>query len=421
MSGLFRPEAVNHKNERLHGVVVLASTWSYTALTLFFCTIVLALLAFAWHFGFTRKEIVSGTVVPDRGVIRLAAPQSGIVSRIEVGEGELVHAGDALFVLSSERTSVKGETQAAVNDALTSRIHYLRKELAQQGAQSDNKGREIALRLDSMLASLKQLEGEQALQRSKTDILRTLLANLTELAAEGGIPQNAVKQKAAELIEQEAHLSAIEGQRLAIQRDIAALSALRGDLPLQSGREASQIKRGIEELSQQASESEAKRQLVVRADETGKLAGIVVDRGQAVSAEQRLASLIPQDSKLEAELYVPTRAAGFVRPGTEVLLRYDAFPYQKFGQFHGRVREVSLTTIPRGELQLGGAAISAQTASAAEPVYRVRVRLDAQEVLAAGRPQALKSGMQLSATLVLEHRTLLEWVLEPLLGMSGRL
>lgn len=424
MSRLFRPEAVEHKNKRLHGVVILAQSWSYAALTAFFCCVVLALVLFSLNFGFTRKETVTGVVVPDRGVVRLAAPQSGIITRIQANEGDLLKAGDPVFVLTSERTSAKGDTQASISDALSSRMSHLSAELAQQGIQSGNKAQEISSRLTSLNATLKQLDAELALQRRKTEIVRDLSGNLDSLAAEGSVSRNSASLKAAELLEQEARISAVEGQRLAIQRDIAALLAMRSDLPLQSGREASELKRSIEELKQQASENEARRQLVVRADEGGRLAGIVVNQGQAVSAEQRLASLLPKDSQLEAELYVPTRAAGFVRPGTEVLLRYDAFPYQKFGQFHGRVREVSLTTISLSELQQAGSSapsVSATpTANQTEPVYRVRVRLDAQGVDAAGRSHALKPGMQLSATLVLEHRTLAEWALEPLLGMSGR-
>ncbi|MES2264615.1 MAG: HlyD family efflux transporter periplasmic adaptor subunit [Pseudomonadota bacterium] len=419
MSDLFREEAIAHKSQRFHGAVILTRTWSYPALTAFFCAIMLAVITFALTFGFTRKETVSGMVVPDHGLIRLAAPQSGLVTRIHVAEGQAVRAGDALFVLSSERTSVQGDTQAAVNDTLASRIEHLRRELDQQGLQTGNKQLELGQRLDNLGASLRQLDGELVLQRRKVQIVRDLSSRFTELAAEGGVTQNAASQKAAELIEQEARLSALELQRLGLQRELAVLVASRTDLPLQTGREASQLRRGIEELKQQATESEAKRQLVVRADQTGRVAGIVVDQGQAVTAEQRIATLLPDGSKLEAELYVPTRAAGFVHAGTEVLLRYDAYPYQKFGQFRGRVREISLTTIPLGELQRNGA--SPQLAGSSEPVYRVRVQLDAQDVMAAGRAHALKPGMQLSATLVLEHRTLAEWALEPLLGMSGRL
>ena len=424
MSRLFRPEAIAHKTQRLHGAVVLTRTWSYSALTAFFCCIIAALVAFACLAGFTRKESVSGIVVPDRGVIRLAAPQSGIVAKVHAKEGQPVQAGDPVFILSGERTSQQGNTQAAVGDGLATRVHHLRAELTQQSQQSTNKLQEINQRLDSLNVSLKQLDNELGLQRRKAQIVRELASNLGDLANDGSVSKNTANQKAAESIEQESRLAALENQRLALQRDIASLISLRSDLPLQSGREVSQLKRGIEELKQEATENEARRELVIRAEQSGKVAGIVVDQGQYVTAEQRLGNLLPEGSILEAELYVPTRAAGFVTPGTEVLLHYDAFPYQKFGQFHGTVREISATTVSVAELQRAGIVppqvSPANTSGGVEPVYRVRVRLDEQGVRALGRFYALKPGMQLSASLVLERRTLLEWILEPLMAMKAR-
>jgi membrane fusion protein len=428
MNSLFRQQAITHKTHRFHGTVVLARTWSYPALTLFFCALVAAIIVFALNFGFTRKETVSGALVPERGSVRLATPQAGVISRLYVREGQAVRAGDPLYLLSSERTSASGATQAAINQSLQARIAHLQQELEQQGQQRGNKGEELALRLANLNASLRQLDSELALRRQKVQIMREVSRNVADLARDGAVPRNAASDKAAELVEQEARIAALEVTRLAIQRDIGALAASRADLPLQSGREASQLQRDIEALKQAASESEAQRELLVRADQPGRLAAIVLDQGQAVTADQRVASLLPHDSVLEAELYVPTRAAGFIRPGTAVLLRYDAFPYQKFGQFTGQVREISQATAPLAELQRAGGHATAATSApgapalgAAEPVYRVRVRLDAQQIDAAGQRRALMPGMQLGATLVLEQRTLAEWALEPLLGMRGRL
>ncbi|QBQ35601.1 hypothetical protein E1742_05030 [Pseudoduganella plicata] len=116
----------------------------------------------------------------------------------------------------------------------------------------------------------------------------------------------------------------------------------------------------------------------------------------------------PEGSVLEAELYVPTRAAGFVRPGTDVLLRYDAFPYQKFGQFKGVVREVALAAVLTSELRgLGGEAQAISNKS--EPVYLMRVRLERQSVATSSGELPIKPGMQLSASLIMEHRTLAAW------------
>jgi membrane fusion protein len=417
MNSLFREQAINHKSHRFHGTVLLARTWSSSALTLLFCLIIAALVAFALCFGFTRKETVSGMLVPERGVIRLATPQAGIVSRLYVSEGQQVRAGDPLYLLSSERTSAQGGTQAVVNDTLRARIDHLNSELAQQGSQSGNKRQELAQRLANLQDSLRQLNRELGLRRQKAQIMREVSANLADLAQAGAVSRNAASDKAAELVEQEARIAALELERLALQRDTAVLAASLADLPLQSGREASQLQRGIEELKQQASESEARRELLVRAEQPGRVAAIVVDQGQAVAAEQRVASLLPAGSVLEAELYAPSRAAGFIHPGTTVLLRYDAFPYQKFGLFSGRVREIAAATVPLGDVQRPGA----DTPGASEPVYRIRVQLDAQAVPATGQLRELKPGMQLAATLVLEQRTLAEWAIEPLLAMKGRL
>ena len=56
-----------------------------------------------------------------------------------------------------------------------------------------------------------------------------------------------------------------------------------------------------------------------------------------------------------------------------------------------------------------------------EPVYRVQVALDQQEIRAYGTTVPLQSGMLLNADIVLEQRSLLSWLLEPILSLKGRL
>lgn len=421
MSGLFRDEAVAHQSQRFHGTVLLTRTWSYAALTLFFCGLVLAVIVFGLFFGFARTETVSGMLVADHGLIRLAAPQAGVVAIVRVAEGQRVQAGEPMFVLTSERSSTSGDTQAAINDSLTARIAFLRQELAQQDRQSGNKQHELGQRLDNLKANLAELDEQLLFVRRKIQIVREVAVRMGDAAKVGQVSRNEASERAAELVEQEARQSAIGIERLKVQQALAQLSAARTDLPLQTSRDASQLRRNIEELKQQLSENDARRALVVRAWQAGRAAGIVVQPGQQVGADQRLASLLPAGSTIEAELYAPTRAAGFVQPGTEVMLRYDAYPYQKFGLFRGRVREVSLTTIPLGELQRAGAPAPGQATAGSEPVYRIRVALEAQSVRAAGAVHELKPGQLLTATLVLERRTLAEWVVAPLRASAATL
>lgn len=149
------------------------------------------------------------------------------------------------------------------------------------------------------------------------------------------------------------------------------------------------------------------------------VSAINADPGQAVVTNQTLASLLPSGTVLQAELYAPSRAAGFIKPGMAVLLRYQAFAYQKFGQQHGRVREVSSTAMSPEDMALPGATMT--TGGTGQPLYRVRVDLERQAVTAYGIPQPLKSGMLLDASVLLEKRRLYEWVLEPLYTVTGRL
>ena len=168
-------------------------------------------------------------------------------------------------------------------------------------------------------------------------------------------------------------------------------------------------------LEQEATELGGRRTLVIRAPEDGVVTALSAQHGQWLTVGQTLATLLPANSALIAELYAPSRAVGFVQTGQRVQMRYAPFPYQKFGQQSGEVVEVSRTAIAPRDLP-AGALLSATT----EGLYRVRVKIDSQTILAYGRPQPLASGTQLDADIELDQRRIVEWVFEPLLSLKGR-
>ena len=101
--------------------------------------------------------------------------------------------------------------------------------------------------------------------------------------------------------------------------------------------------------------------------------------------------------------------------GDEVLLRYQAFPYQKFGHHPGKIARISRSA-------LGPADLGAPTGNprSGEPLYRVTVALTRQDVLAYGQPEPLKPGMLLDAEILSERRSLVEWIFEPLYSLKGK-
>jgi len=94
-------------------------------------------------------------------------------------------------------------------------------------------------------------------------------------------------------------------------------------------------------LDQEQAERDAQFNATLVAPISGVVGTVLVEAGQVVAAGTTLATLIPSDATLEAHLYTPSRSIGFIRDGQVVLLRYLAYPHQKFGSHRARVAAVS--------------------------------------------------------------------------------
>jgi membrane fusion protein len=159
---------------------------------------------------------------------------------------------------------------------------------------------------------------------------------------------------------------------------------------------------------QRIAEVEGRRALIVRAPIAGRIGMLDANIGKAADPQRAELEILPDGSALQAELLVPTRAAGFVHPGQDVRILYDAFPYQNFGTYYGRIVRISQTI-------LTGAEASA-TVGLNEPAYKVDVKLDRPDVDAGGKKVPLQSGMLLKADIILEKRPLITWLVNPLLA-----
>lgn len=409
MTELFRRQAIDHQRQKFHGAIVLTrSPWRRTW-TAFFTLLTVGLVAFAATQGFARQELVAGVLQPTAGVLRVVAPQAGVVAQVAVRPGQQVQAGDLLLQLTADQASAGGPTRQAVAELLVRRQQALADELRQQVAQTRQRLGAIDTRLASLQAGMAQLDREIALQREKLSLTQDMAARYPELVRSGAVSQVEADDKARESLDQQSRLVALERERVAQQREWASLQSDRQAVPLQAEREQLQQRRDTMSLSQQQAENDAQRDARLLARQAGQVALILVTPGQAVAAGQTLATLLPQGAELEAELDLPTRAAGFVRPGTPVWLRVDAFPYARWGQLPGTVREVSRSVLP---------AADPSRLTSPDAAYRVRVSLKAGPDVPEWRAR-LQAGMQVQASVQAERRTLVAWAFEPLAAMRA--
>ena len=416
MASLFRPEVLETRHREWLGSVQLTRPVSLRALTVVVSVAACAVAGFLVVGEYTRKARVSGYLVPDRGVIRLAAPQSATIVESRAREGAIVHQGDVLFVLGVGQATTSGDTQEAIRATLEARERSLQGAARRQADLEQARVSAIDRQLEAMQHELASMAGETALQAERLRLAQQSLEELEALHRQNFVSSAQIQRKSEEVLGIKAQIQAVERQRAAHAREMAALQAQRREIPLQAQVAQGEIDRDLAALAQQTAENAARGRIVVQAPQDGVLTGVLAETGQSIPAAAALATLVPSDAHLEAQLFAPSSAIGFVRPDQPVLLRYDAFPYQKFGHQSGRVVRVSRSPLPGSEL----AALPFLHGTTQEPLYRITVALERQAVPAYGKAQPLAPGMQLEADVLLDRRRLIEWIFEPVLGMAGR-
>jgi membrane fusion protein len=308
-----------------------------------------------------------------------------------------------------------------VQRSLDERRRSLEDAARQQALLAEGEMLSLQRRLDEMKREQQQIEAEAALHRQRLTLAQQALERLESLSRDQFVSAAQVQTKKEEVIGLQAQAQALQRQSAALARDRAALEGERRGLPVQLKSRQGAIERDLAALAREAAEQDAVRQIVVRAPQDGTVSSVLAEPGQSVSPASALASLIPAGAQLQAHLFAPSGAVGFLRPQQEVRLRFEAFPYQKFGHQNGHVLQVSRT--PLAAPELAGLPLSSPPGAdgAAEPMFRITVAMDPPELRAFGTTQPLVAGMRMEADVLLERRRLVEWLFAPVLGLSNRL
>ncbi len=422
MAGLFRPEALDGQRQAWLGSIQLVRPVPLGLLTALVAATAVTVGAYLFEGQYTRKAHVAGYLVPDRGERRIYPQQGGIIAESHVDEGVRVHAGDVLFVVSLDQATPTGNAQAAVQQSLDTRRRSLEAEAKRALELQREQANALERQAADVRTELTQIDEAIDLQREKLALKRKEVAKFESLMkGDAFISETGLQVKRAEAIDVQSHLLELSAQRTQRLRDLGQIEARRRQQPLDSQDAQGDIQRRIATLAGDAAQTEARRATVVVAPADGVVTGVMAQRGDHVLPTSLLASVLPADAKLQAELFAPSSAVGFVRETQQVQLRYEAFPYQKFGHHVGQITQVSRAPLRAAELAALPLPQWMKTASSAEPLYRITVALDAQSVKAYGRPHPLVAGMQLEGDVLLEQRRLIEWIFEPLLSVTGRM
>jgi len=413
VTDLFRKQAVEHATSRLAGEVVLASPLSLKLVGGFFVVVISTALLFASTATYARKDTVPGWIVPQGGLIRVTARVGGVVEAISAVEGAQVHAGAPLATLRLSTDTAAGDVGNAMEHSLAAEAEATTAQmrastLKLQGQTAEMQARRAVLESELAETRARVITMEQRRQLADEQVLRG-----EKLLAKGFLSQQQLEQLRSTGLGAAQETSQTRAAVLEIQRQIGDLNAELAAMPADLASIQAQAAQSRANLAQRRTTSEGQATFVATAPIDGHVLTIPIELGQAVSAGGAVAVITPKDSRLTAELYAPSRSAGFIQPGQEVRLMYQAFPYQTFGTGRGRVIAVSRTVLAPSEIAIPGLTLQ-------EPVFRVRVRLERPTVQAYGHAVPLQPGMFLSADIITDRRNLIQWLLDPLYAAGRR-
>lgn len=411
---LFRSEVIEAQSERNVFGTTLVLPPGLSVYVVFACCLALAVLALLFFGQYSPKDTVRGYIAATEADVKVFAHSGGTIEEIFVSDGDRVAAGQPLLRLGTSRRAAQspGTSEAilaalrAEQRSLAAEIDSIREAFAARKAAYHDEQRLLERRL--------ALLGEQRdTQLEAVEIAERALGRLARIEPATFVSAGDVDSARARLVEARLRLSAVELDsdevRTAMRRNAAALS----EHPHLLRRRTAEKEAEHQRLAARIAGALAVSAQTVTAPSAGIVTGLLVRGGQTVSASRPLLSLVPAEGQFYAELLIPTRSIGVIRPGARVLVRYDAFPHQKFGVYDGVVEYVARTTTLPGDKSF--------PLPVTEAVYLARVSGLRQSVPDARAGQPLQSGMTLTADIQRDRRRIIEWLFEPLISAGRRL
>ncbi|MGB0126593.1 MAG: HlyD family efflux transporter periplasmic adaptor subunit [Rhodocyclaceae bacterium] len=450
-----RPFAEAIEDHGAEGIAILtAEPWRLTQAVVITVS-ALVLSALIWSF-FGRADVMvaaPGTLLPDSEVRRFYAPVDGELANLYIAEGQPVSKGDVLA-----RLNARGAIEAATN-ALQAQLKLEDaerewKEFPEKKALMERRSAALkqALELEEYQHERRIADGTSKLteaQKAQLQEARTSLEDarrardaakveadkfgrLFALPGGGGVSQIQVEAK------KNAALAADNAVRVAQSRlsELAArqsqeFSQAKAQLET-SGQQINKLRLQFEASEKEAANTEEKLRLQVQtarlvADAAARIqfenidkdnfllilapvAGVITDvtstqPGDKIQANTPLGGIAPKNARPVLKLEIAERDRGFLREGLPVKIKFNAFPYQRYGAIRGTLAFISPSTKP--------------AAKDKQPIYEGHVTLDQDHYLVADTKYPMRYGMTAVAEVVVRARRLIDLALDPFREVGG--
>ena len=392
----FNQPVLLKKNRRTSSVLV----WTLAGGTAF---------ATGWAFlaPLPQTVAVQGKLQPASGVQAIEASVPGVVDDVAVMEGQRVARGDLLLRFDARDAETRLNSAQRNRDRLQNQVTINRVVLGEQPESS------LSANQKALLKSQRQdndghLEAESAaIRRSKVRIagLRQSLSTAEMVAnryqtlqREGASSELQVVAALAKVTEFRTSLDAEEEELIRLQS--------RRDAD-QGGREArlrKEIEANLNRIASLDTEIRKAEVLLSRISVQAPISGLVFDlnvsRGDVVpggKGVKPMLQIIPEDD-LQAKIYIPNEAIGFIRKGQRADISLAAFNASDYGYLPATVQRIGSDALTPKEQQR-------ELGQDAKGLYfPATLKLESQALTVGQRSVPLQPGMSLTADLHLRTR-----------------
>jgi hemolysin D len=381
-----------------------------------------------------------GKVIARSPTIVVQPLEAAIVRSIEVHEGETVHAGQILARLDPTFAAADLEALKSQVADYSAQVGRMQAELenrpfeytgtdphlalqaaiyAQREAEYNYKLENYRQKADSLSAQVARAQGDIAGYKDRLGTafaLEKMRNDLDRLGVGSKLNTLSAMDTRAEM-QRDLENSTQAG--MGAQRDLAALIAERNGY-IQSwhadvAEKQAEATSKLSDARESFNKAQLKRQLVeLRAEQDGTVLSIgKVSVGAVLSAGQQFLSLVPSNAPLEVEANLSGNEDGYVGVGDPVAIKFDTFPYTRFGMAHGVVRIVSPDSFNAQDEQRNpsGAVPIPQQQGASTSWYRTRITLDKIDLHDTPPGFRLIPGMPITADVLVGKRTVMSYLL----------
>jgi membrane fusion protein len=408
---LFRQEVIEfQQHNRQWGRVVPLQPLSTRVMVWCVAAAALGVIGFLFFAQYARKETAAGYLAPASGTARVFAPQAGTISAVYVGQGDSVEQGQPLLAVVTSQVATSGEdVNAAILNTLQQQKQALTHQIAEEVHRTESERQRMTAQVQEHENVLGELDAQMGVQRQRINILTKMVDAGAQLRVKGLVSEVDQHHREEALLEQQQALISLIQQTTARKGQLSEVRFNLEQLPFTQGDKIQTLRSQLSAAEERMAEVNGRSAYIVRAPIGGRISLLQASPGQAADPRRLQLQIVPNNSPLQAELFIPVRAIGFVEVGQDVRILFDAFPYQRFGTYHGRIIKVSQTVLLDSDV--------AGPIKLKEPAYTATVALDRPDITAHGKKIPLQPDMSLSADIILEKRTLVDWIFTPLRHM----